>query len=347
VIRLLLVEDSAVQREFLRFILEDAGEFEIVGTAADGEEAVEQAGRLHPDVILMDCHMPKLDGIGATRVIMQTSPVPIVIATASEVSGDAQFSFDAIKNGALAVVNKPPGYGTPDHDRLAAQLVRTLRLMSEVPVVRRWPERTDAVPARQAARAARPVQVIAVAGSTGAPAAIAELLGGIASRTDASLLIVQHMTEGFLAGFALWLAARTGMSVQLAADGVLMKPGCAYVAPDGVQMGVDASGRIRFATSADDEEFRPSGNYLLRSVARAFGSRAMGIVLTGMGRDGASGLLEIRHAGGITVAQNEESSVVFGMPAEAIRLGAAIHVLAPNEIAELIRSSTNPGPANA
>lgn len=342
-IRLLLVEDSPVQREFLSFILEESGEFEIVALAADGEEAVQQAGLVRPDVILMDCHMPKLDGVGATRIIMETTPAPIVLMTASAAQSEHEFTFDAIKNGALAVVSKPPAFGTPDFDRVAGQLVRTVRLMSEVKVVRRWPERSAIARAR--AQAAKPVardgvHVVALVGSTGAPAVIAEILTTIGPATHATFLIVQHMSDGFIGGFAGWLATRSGIATQVAQDGMQTQPATAYVAPDGSQMGIDASGRIVLSSEPDDDGFRPSGNYLLRSVARAYGRDAMGVLLTGMGRDGAAGLLDLHRAGGLTVAQDEESSVVFGMPGEAVRLGAAAQVLPPDAIARYISECT-------
>jgi two-component system, chemotaxis family, protein-glutamate methylesterase/glutaminase len=344
VIRLLLVEDSAVQREFISFVLEESGEFDIVGTAVDGEDGVEQASKLHPDVILMDCQMPKLDGVAATRVIMETNPTPIVLMTASPV--ESEFTFDAIKNGALAVASKPPAFGSAGFDRVAGQLVRTVRLMSEVKVVRRWPARPrlqpPSAPAKPAtARASQTgMHIVALVGSTGAPAVIAEILTAIGGRSPATFLIVQHMSEGFIAGFASWLTTRTGIPVEVAKDGTPTRAGHGYIAPDGMHMGINADGRIVLSSDPDDDGFRPSGNYLLRSVARAFGARAMGVLLTGMGRDGAAGLLELQKAGGVTVAQNEETSVVFGMPGEAVRLGAVAHVLAPDEIARFITANT-------
>lgn len=342
-IRVLIVEDSAVQREFLAFVLEESGHFEIVGTAADGEEGVEAVGRLHPDIVLMDCHMPKLDGIGATRIIMEKWPTPIVIASASIVPGEVTLTFDAVKNGALAVVNKPPAFGSPTYDRVAGELVRTLRLMSEVQVVRRWAARsgkaiTSARAGVAAAAGSADVRVIAIAGSTGAPGVIAEILTGLAAPGTPPVLIVQHITDGFVEGFAGWLNVRTGMTVTVAQDGQHAQPGCAYIAPDGLQMGIAANGRIVLTADADDDGFRPSGTFLLRSVARAFGAGAIGVVLTGMGRDGSAGLLDLRRAGGVTIAQDEQSSVVFGMPREAIRLGAAEHVLSPAEIVAYIGS---------
>ena len=184
------------------------------------------------------------------------------------------------------------------------------------------------------------MHVVALVGSTGAPGVIAEILTAVGAASPATFLIVQHMSEGFIAGFASWLSTRTGIPVTIAQNGVLTQPGHAYIAPDGVQMGIAAHGRIVLSDEPDDDGFRPSGNYLFRSVARAFGPRAMGVLLTGMGRDGAKGLLELQRAGGATVVQNEETSVVFGMPGEAVRLGAAAHVLPPDEIARFIAAST-------
>jgi len=343
-IRLLLVEDSAVQREFISFVLEEDGGFEIVGTAVDGEDGVTQAAALHPDVILMDCQMPKLDGVGATRIIMETAPVPIVLMTASPV--ESEFTFDAIKNGALAVVSKPPAFGAPTFDRMAGQLVRTVKLMSEVKVVRRWPARKPlrsveiAAPPATAPGTPQHVHIVGLVGSTGAPGVIAEILTAVGPKTNATFLIVQHMSEGFIAGFAAWLTARTGIPAELAVDGILTQPGRAYIAPDGSHMGIAAHGRIALSTEPEDDGFRPSGNYLFRSIARTYGKNALGVLLTGMGRDGASGLLEMQRAGALTVAQDEESSVVFGMPGEAVRLGAAGRVLPPDDIARFIAECT-------
>jgi two-component system chemotaxis response regulator CheB len=253
-------------------------------------------------------------------------------------------TFDAIGSGALAVICKPPGIASPDFDRIANELTRTLELMSEVEVVRRWasraPKATGEAPRAAVAlqEAARTVRAIAIVGSTGAPGVIAEILAGIAAADMPPVLIVQHISEGFVAGFAQWLT-RSGLPVQIAQHGARLQPGNAYVAPDGAHMLVAAGETIALDTAGDPEAgFRPSGNALLRSVAQRFGRDALGVVLTGMGRDGAIGLTALHDAGGVTIAQDEETSVVFGMPREAIAAGAADHVLAPDAIVQLINS---------
>jgi two-component system chemotaxis response regulator CheB len=334
----LLAEDSAVQREFLSYVLETAETFEIVGKAVDGAEAIKLAGEVKPDVILMDCHMPKVDGIEATRIIMETCPVPIVVASARSEARDVQITFEAIQNGALAVVSKPPDLGSPDFDRVADELVRTLRLMSDVKVVRRWPRDKRLSATRERAAMLPSPRVIVIAGSTGAPGAIAEILTGLGRGTWPPILLVQHIAEGFVEGFALWLAAHTGVDVHVAADGMTAKPGNLYIAPDGTQMSIERPCVIRLDSSAPPEDgFRPSGTFLLRSAAHNFGRLAMGIVLTGMGRDGVAGLVELQGAGAVTVAQDEESCVVFGMSKEAIAANAAAHVLSPEGIVNLIK----------
>jgi two-component system chemotaxis response regulator CheB len=343
VIRLLLAEDSPVQRELLSYVIQKAGDFEIVAVAKDGEEAVRETERLAPDVVLMDCQMPKLDGIVATRTIMERKPTPIVVMTGSLVGDAVRFSFEAIGNGALAVVAKPTALGTASHERAVEQLVQTTRLMSAVKVVRRWPERNGvAPPKREPLDVGHRVRtrVVAIAGSTGAPAILVDILARIEGKVQAPVLIVQHISDGFVEGFVSWLQERSGMKVELARNGVGTEIGRAYVASDGLHLGVDGQRRLVLSDDPPTNGFRPSANNLFRSVARAFGPGAMGVLLSGMGRDGADGLLELRAAGGITVAQDKESCIVFGMPEEAIRLDAATHVLAPSAAAGLIVAST-------
>lgn len=340
-IHVFVVEDSAVQREFLRFVIEQAGDFAVVGMAHNGAKCVKEVERLRPDIVLMDYHMPEMDGLEATRQIMQQCPTPIVIASASLVPNDVQSTFDAIKYGALALVEKPPAVTSPRHDLLTRELLRMLRIMAGVKVVRRRPQREAThkemsrlhKPTRKESMAPR---VVALAGSTGAPAIVAEILAALHEDLPFPILIVQHLSEGFVEGFARWLDCKTTLPVAVAAHGVVALPGRVYVAPDGIQMGITARGRIALTDAPPEDGFRPSATYLFRSVARAFGAESLGILLSGMGRDGAWGLSELRRVGAVTAAQDEASCVVFGMPREAIRLGAATHVLSPAQIAQLI-----------
>ncbi len=341
-VRVLVAEDSAVTREHLVYLLHQDAGLRVVGTARDGLEAVEQAERLRPDVILMDVHMPRMNGYEATRRIMERIPTPIVMVSASSSRDEAAAAFEAIKAGALTVMDKPGAPDRPDHAEVARRLVETVKLMAEVKVVRRWPRRERPVPPPPPlTNADRKVQLIAIGASTGGPAVVAEILGALPAGLAAPILVVQHIAPGFSTGLAEWLGQRTRLAVKLAEPGEPARPGMVYLAPDGSQMGITKDGRIRLTKEPAEGGFCPSVTHLFESVADAYGRAAAGILLTGMGRDGAAGLRKLLGAGAVTIAQDEETSVVFGMPGEAIRLGAAEYVLAPAQIAGAISSLLN------
>ena len=331
-IGVLVVEDSAVVREFLVHAIGSDPRFKVVGTAHDGEQALEAVRRVAPDVVAMEIHMPRLDGLEATRRIMQEQPLPIVMVSGT-VGDQVAATFSALEAGALAFLRRPAGPADPVHAAEVAELLETLRLMSEVKVVRR--RRRDApVPPPPSAveRAPARVKVVAIGASTGGPPALAALLSALGRGFPAPVLVVQHIAEGFLEGFAQWLARSSGFPVRLATDGDTPLPGQAYVAPDGRHMGVDARGRIALSSAEPENGLRPSVAHLLRSVREAFGASAAAVLLTGMGKDGAEELLALKSCGAQTYVQDRESAIVYGMPGEALRLDAARHVLAPAEI---------------
>lgn len=337
--RILLVEDSPVQLAFLQFLLERDGSFSVVGTAVDGVEAVEKTAELRPDVVLMDYYMPRMNGLEATRAIMERTPVPIVITSAGLKPQDAALAIAALDCGAMAVVAKPTNPIDPAHEDQAAELLQTLKLMSEVKVVRRWTKAAAPRPASSAAAEPRKaVEVIALGGSTGGPGVIGGILAALPGDLPAPIVLVQHMAAGFIEGFALWLATRTPLTVRVAQPGLEARAGTVYVAPEGWHLAISPDRRIRLELGAPEAGFRPSINHLFRSVARSFAASAMGVILTGMGQDGVAGLAELHRVGGITVAQDEASCTVFGMPRAAIRRNCVGHVLPPEGIANLIRS---------
>lgn len=337
-IRALIVDDSAVMRHYLRHIMESEDDFEVVGMAVDGVEAVEMAVRLKPDVITMDVHMPRMDGYEATRAIMSSdSPIPIVIVSATFDSGSVEKGFKALEAGALTGLSKPVGLGREEHTRQVAQLVQTIRLMSEVKVVRRRPARFQPQPApAEAMLCPRPVMkregVVAVGASTGGPIALRRLLSALTPGFGAPVLVVQHIADGFIDGMAGWLAEVSGMKVCIADSGQLPEPGRVYLAPGGFHLALSPNGRV--ALNWDDAEHgcRPSVSYLFRSLASQPEGVAAAVLLTGMGRDGAQELKLLREAGCPTFAQDSSSSVVHGMPGEAISLGGADHIMSPEEI---------------
>lgn len=347
--RVLIVEDSAVLRQLLGHILERHPGLEVVGYAGDGREAVEATLRLRPDVISMDLHMPEMDGVEATRLIMQTQPTPIVIVSSSSVREEVSSAFRLLEVGALAVAEKPPGPGHPRHEAAARELARTLQLMAEVKVVRRWKsaeERAASVRLPEPAPRQGPVELVGIGASTGGPLVLKTLLGALPPTCPFPVLIVQHIAAGFTEGLADWLAKASGFPVRLALDGEMPLPGHAYLAPEDRHLELAADRRIGLSARAPEHGHRPAVAVLFRSLARVLGSRAVGVLLSGMGRDGAEELKLMKESGALTLAQDRESSVVHGMPGHAIALGAAQRVLPPAQIgATLARLAGLPGSA--
>ena len=337
-IKVLIAEDSPVVREFLVHILGSDPDIRIVGTANDGEEALEAVKRFRPDVITMDIHMPKMDGLEATRRIMETCPTPIVVVSGSADQHENTMTFRAMEAGALAVLRRPNGIGHPDYEDNAKELVQTVKLMAEVRVVRRWPKtrREPLSPARPVAGETATIKMIAIGASTGGPPVLQTILAMLPRDLPVPVVIVQHMASGFIASFAEWLAQSSGMPVHVATHGEHLVPGHAYVAPDEFQMKIEHGGRVALTRDEPESGLRPSVSYLFRSLAEVYGGGIVAGLLTGMGRDGATELRLLREKGAITFAQDKESSVVHGMPGEAIRLDAATYVLAPDKIAAVL-----------
>jgi two-component system, chemotaxis family, protein-glutamate methylesterase/glutaminase len=334
-IRVLVVEDSPVVRELLVYILGRDPEIQVSGTAVNGEEAIEAVIRTKPDIIIMDIHMPRMNGLDATRKIMETVPTPIVIVSGSSSRKEVAATFQALEAGALAIVEKPSGIDLPDGEDAANKLVQTVKLMAEVKVVRRWP-RKETVPATSRKPLAAQIKIVAIGASAGGPLVLQTILRGLPKNFPVPIAIVQHMASGFTEGFIEWLGQSSGFPAHVAAHGEQLLAGHAYVAPDGFHMKVEAGNRIALSRDGPENGHRPSVSYLFRSVATVFGSGAVGVLLSGMGKDGAKELLLMKEKGAITIAQDRESAVVPGMPGEAIDLGAAMYVLTPDKIVEVL-----------
>lgn len=338
-VRVLVADDSAAVRAALRATLAGAGGIEIVGAAADGLEAVRLAVALRPDVITMDVRMPGLDGLAAIDVIMREAPSRILVVSAATDDAETDLSFRAMVAGALEVIAKPSAGA--DAGAWADRLARTIRLMAEVPVVGRrrgaggaW---AGATPARGS------IDVVGVVASTGGPPVLAGLLGALPATLPIPMLVAQHLASGFTAGLVRWLQGTCALVVETARAGMVAAPGHVYLPPDDHDLAVDAEGLLMVSPARDLH--RPSGDRLLASLAAAWRSRAAGLVLTGMGQDGARGLLAIRRAGGLALAQDEASSVVFGMPRAARDLGAAEALVRVEAMATAVLARARPGGA--
>jgi two-component system chemotaxis response regulator CheB len=355
-VRVLVVEDSPVARELLLYILGFDPEIEVVGTAETGEEALEAVERMRPDIITMDVQMPTMNGFETTRRIMETRPTPIVIVSGTLDIAETASVFQAIEAGALAVMPKPWGIDHPEHQRSAADFAQTIKLMAEVKVVRRWrrPRPEETLPMASLCAEVQPgtapteIRLIAIGASTGGPPVLRMILSGLPKDFAPPVLIVQHIAPGFARGFAEWLAQSSHFPVQLPAHGQQVVPGGVYVAPDGFHMTIASNGRILLNTSEPENGLRPSVSCLFRSVARAYGPSAVGVLLTGMGKDGALELKLMKERGAVTIAQDKESCVVHGMPGEAIRLGGVTYVLPPDKIPTILtglvaRACNQPG----
>jgi two-component system chemotaxis response regulator CheB len=329
----LLVEDSATVRRFLRDALEGDPGLLVVGEAADGEAGVAMVERLAPDVVVMDIDMPRLDGVEATRRIMRARPTPILVFCASSDVPGATRGFEALRAGALALVEKPaPG---SDLAALTRTLIERVRVLAGVKPVRRWSVREEdpgskghpRPPSRGHARpAARTIEAVGIAASTGGPAAVLEVLRALPADLAAPVLVAQHITPGFTRGLVEWLDREVPLEVVVAATGDQVRPGRVYVAPDDQSLWVTGTGRLACERRADDS-IRPSADRLLESLARTYEGRALGVVLTGMGDDGTRGLTALHAHGALTLAQAPEGCVVPSMPRSAIDAGAVEEVL--------------------
>lgn len=313
-IRAFVVDDSAVARAVLRRMLERSGSIQVIGEAASGTEALERVPRAAPDIVVMDLRMPDLDGIGVTELLMAATPVPILIV--SEAHDDAA-GFQALAAGALDIVRKP----SPNDPMTVEALLRRVRLLAAVPVVRRGRR-----PATSLGRVERPLRprLVLIGASTGGPQALAELFRRLPTPLAAPVLVVQHMAPGFVEGLVDWLRGETGADVVLARDGVVLGQRI-FVAPDGVHLTIDAD-RIALRQGAGDA-LCPSVDALFESVPIQMAAETLAILLTGMGRDGARGLRRLRTAGAFTIAQDQATSAVWGMPRAAVELNAAAGIL--------------------
>jgi len=342
-IRVLVADDSLTVRKRIVDLITAHPDFEVVAEAADGREVVEACQRLRPDVITLDMMMPVMSGLAATEYIMAFCPTPILIVSSSFNRGEIFKTYDALAAGALDVLEKPRDDNA--EGAWERRLISTLRIISRIKVIThprgRWAHlgqnSTPAVESPSVSNGAvrAKCELVAIGASTGGPGAVVDVLGGLPKDFSLPILLVIHISRVFGAGFAEWLNGLSPFPVAFARHGERVPPAgtCRVLLAPPDEHLIVRDGRLWLTQDEERHSCRPSVDSLFESVATQFGARAAGCLLTGMGRDGAKGLLAIRQAGGRTIAQDEATSVVFGMPREAIRLGAAEQVLGLNRIA--------------
>ncbi|MGB9738357.1 MAG: chemotaxis response regulator protein-glutamate methylesterase [Chloroflexus aggregans] len=347
-LRVLVVDDSALMRRLLRQMLESDPTIRVVGEAGDGKTAIALTAELRPDLITLDVRMPVLDGVETTRQIMAYHPTPILVLSAAVSGKDANIAFEALAAGALEVMEKPSLTDADSLDHLRRTLIRRIKLLARVKVVthlrgRRHPPsevRTTLIDTPHHVRGPRiaPGQfpVVVIGASTGGPKVIRQLLAGLPNTFAAAVIVVQHIAQGFGEGMAEWLAETSTLPVELARNGLALQPGRVLLAPDQSDLLIKSDGTVRLSMSPLLLQ-RPSIDITMTAVAELYGVHSAGVLLTGMGRDGAVGMRAIRRVGGLTIAQDEASCTIFGMPRAAIELGAAELVLPPDQILMILR----------
>lgn len=333
-VRILIAEDSEIFAEVLCETIRAEPDMEVIGVAPNGEVAVELCASLTPDLVLMDIRMPKLDGLSATERIMADSPTPILVVTADPYQGGVDMSFRALSAGALDLMAKPTSLPWESTER--ESFLRKIRLLAQIPVVRH--QRAVRRQQRVSYHGARlpddePVQAVGIVASTGGPRALGRLLSELPATFPAPIFIVQHIIPGFSVHLAKWLNSVSDLEVVEARAGEIGEAGKVYLAPAEAHLRVEQGMRIRLSDGEPVSGHRPSGDVLLESLARHVMTDVVGIVLSGMGSDGTTGLAAVHRVGGVTMVQDRESSVVYSMPQSAIELGVVQHVVQLEDLA--------------
>lgn len=343
-IKVLIVDDSGFTQEVLKTILEKDSAIQIIGMAEDGGKAIELTQKLKPDVIVMDINMPVMNGFEATEHIMAYCPTPILILS-SVIDKEGVFTtFNALAAGAVDVMEKPSMLPSNSWSSIGDVLIKKIKSISKAKVVTHVKGR-----AKEFSPHVKPVsliksntpEIIGIGASTGGPSVVMQILKSIPSDYNPGVLVVQHMASGFIKGFSDWLGAACKVKVKLAKDGEKIESGQVLVAPDGFHTIVRSKKTIGLVSGEKVYGVKPSVDILFNSIAEVYGNSAVGVLLTGMGADGAEGLKHIKDSGGITIAQSEDSCAVFGMPKAAIEKGAASKVLSVEDIIRTLKGIVN------
>jgi two-component system chemotaxis response regulator CheB len=337
-VKVLIVDDSPTVCLMLSRILEADPGIMVLGTASNGADAIDKITRLKPDLVTMDVNMPVMDGIEAIEHIMAYCPLPVIVLSSvvdSEVTTNAARALGA---GAVDVISKPSPDSLEDFESIAIELQEKIKLLSRVKVITHPRARLlkNVQPRKDLKGGRKHKRVIAIASSTGGPAALQSILCSLPQDFKASILIVQHIASGFTDGLVEWLSRCSKLKVVRGRDGMKLEEGEVIIAPEGFHMMMTPRYRVRLSDRYVAGPHKPSADVLLESVAESCGREALGIILSGMGHDGAAGIKEIHDRGGSTIAQDEKTSVIYGMANEAVKLGGVDEILPLTEISKKI-----------
>lgn len=340
-ISVLLVEDSPVALEILDRLLASSPDIKVVGKACNGKEAIDLIPKLQPKVICTDLHMKEMDGLELTKQVMANHPRPILVVSTSVQKENTNTIFELLQAGAVDVFPKPNTGLASDYEQVKRDLINKIKILSGVTVFtkRQTPPVKSPISVNNFAfptDITRTIRAVAIGASTGGPQALHKIIAQLPANLPVPVICTQHISKGFLQGLVDWLDSECKVKVKIAQVGEIPTPGTVYFAPDNNHLEIDTQGKFIYGSPLPVDGHCPSVTVSFRSVAKFYGRAAMSILLTGMGKDGAAGMQAVAQAGGITIAQDEKTCVVFGMPSEAISLGVAKHVLPIQDIAPLL-----------
>ncbi len=339
-ISVLLVEDSPVALEILDRLLTSSPDIKVVGKARNGKEAIDLISKLQPQVICTDLHMKEMDGLELTKQVMANDPRPILVVSTSVQKDNINTIFELLQAGAVDIFPKPNTGLASDYEQVKRDLINKIKILSGVTVFTK--RQTPPVVTPNLANfsfsptATRSIRVITIGASTGGPQAIHKIIAQLPVNLPVPVICTQHISQGFLQGLVDWLDSECQLKVKIAQAGEIPEPGTVYFAPDKYHLELDAQGKFIYGSPVPVDGHCPSVTVTFKSVAKFYGRATMSILLTGMDKDGALGMQAISQAGGITIAQDEKTCIVFGMPSEAIALGVVQHVLSIQDIAPVI-----------
>jgi two-component system, chemotaxis family, protein-glutamate methylesterase/glutaminase len=347
-VKVFLVEDSAIALAILQRLLASSPEIEVVGTARNGIEALENIPKANPDVICTDLLMGKMGGLELTQQLMARYPRPILVVSQAVQQTDTDTIFRLLEAGAVDVFPKPKTGLQEDYEQSKQALILKIRVLAGVKVFKKTLRQTVPSASSTGAPAQRPspepsgaqYKILAIGGSTGGPQAFHKILSKLPAHFPLPIVCIQHISEGFLSGLVSWLDADCLLKVKIAAEGEKPLLGYVYYAPERQHLSVNHQGCFTYSAAPPVSSHRPSVSVTFQALAEVYGAETIGVLLTGMGRDGADGMKAIAQTGGLTIAQDEDSSVIFGMPHEAIQLGAVQHVLDIYDIAPFLLNAT-------